>query len=73
MVSGLQSMPTTYPAWPSVRASLRKVMQEQFEKAPAMSVTDKGPDFSPQHVLPMKSLIGWGSGSNPHVVVSRKH
>jgi len=45
MVSDLQSMPETYPAWPFVRARLRKVMREQFEEAPAMSAARKGPDF----------------------------
>jgi len=45
MVSGLQSMPKTYPAWPFVRERLRKVMQEQFKEAPATSAAGKGPDF----------------------------
>jgi len=45
MRSDLRSMPKTYPAWPFVRASLRKVMKEQFEETHAMSAAQKGPDF----------------------------
>jgi len=42
LVSDLQSMPETYPAWPFVRARLRSVMHEQFEEAPATGATGKG-------------------------------
>jgi len=45
MMSDLQSMPETYPAWPFVRARIRKVMKEQFEEAPTTSAAAQGPDF----------------------------
>jgi len=46
LVSGLQSMPETYPAWPFVRARLRSVMKEQFEELHAPRAAGKRPDFS---------------------------
>jgi len=45
MVSDLQSMPQIYPAWPFVRARLRKVMKERLEEPPALSSAGKRPDF----------------------------
>jgi len=46
LLSDLQSMPETYPAWPFVRTRLRKVMKEQFEELHTPSAAGRRPDFA---------------------------